>query len=133
MKTIECDICEPTKGRYVGGIQLLLSNQGRLISIPEDIERIQPSQKKSTGKYKKKVKSKPIDLVSKNFESRLTDVVNSGETMMMQSADQTAELQEDYRKRLRVERLKRKTLNKDCANIISDPNETDWAKYRSLQ
>jgi hypothetical protein len=73
----EFDICEAEHGGYVGGLQILMSNEGRRAPSKEDddLNRRSSSPFKTTGvdlakssktsqRHKKKVSSKPIENLS---------------------------------------------------------------------
>jgi hypothetical protein len=118
----EYDLCEAEFGTYIGGLQLLVSNEGR---------KVAPKQAPSPPgghKHKKKVTSKPLEKVETAALPNLATMYEAAKTHQS----------EDARKKLRVERLKRQTVQTELqANqtltVLSNPTASEWDKMSSLR
>ena len=115
----EYDICEADFGQYIGGLQLLVTNEGR--KIPPREKTAQPIG--GGHKHKKKVHSKPIDNVTSLMD--LSSKTQPNLAMMYETTKQNQSTllhSEEARKKLRVDRLKRHT-----AQIDMQQNSTSMA------
>lgn len=114
----EFDVCESERGEYVGGLQLLLSNEGRKISdqSSSDNDKLllrgtntSPSKTlTSTHKHKKKILSKPIENISTVIDQQLVGLAQAYEFTKTNVGAQYQS--EEARKKLRVERLRKQTV-----------------------
>ncbi|CDW71325.1 UNKNOWN [Stylonychia lemnae] len=163
----ECEMCDPDTGEFRGSIQLIMSNQGKYVSIKEIYDhkmdtlnmrdgsptksRLQPSQNdpNKQSKYRKVIKSKPMDLTkiqqTNNETSLLATHVgmntNYNQSIISQmSHQQLSAVQQqnaDLRKKLRVDRVRKMTIGHSEASAaytqVDDPSQPDWAKHKSLK
>lgn len=76
----EYDICDPDFGGHVGGLQMLITNEGRKIHEEDNKGSESPQKgsktigKKGASKHKKKVLSKPIENLAQTFDDRLSSL-----------------------------------------------------------
>eukprot|EP00347_Sterkiella_histriomuscorum_P000155 403376962 len=172
----ECEMCDPDTGDFRGAIQMIMSNQGKYVSIQEEEgmmrskangvlgdtinqrsgspqkSRFQPSQQDGSGKkgkYKKIVKSKPMDLTkmqqTNNDVNMITGnggtVNNFNQSILSQmnttQISQAQTMNADLRKKLRVDRVRKMTIGHKEASAtytsVEDPSQPDWAKIKSLK
>ena len=76
--------------------------------------------------------SKPIEFASAKYDQKLSSIAQTYDEEKTRL--NTAMASEEARKRLRVERLKKKTVNLDTsAKTLIDPSSNDWSKQESLK
>ena len=108
------------------------------------MKRSQPSQVDPTGKqskYKKVVKSKPMDLTKmqqSNNTANLMATHTGGQTLISQMTpqqiSQVSMQNADLRKKLRVDRVRKMTMGGVASQAsVEDPTQPEWAKYKSLR
>jgi len=120
----EYDLCEAEFGTYIGGMQLLVSNEGRKVAGK------QAPSPPGGHKHKKKVTSKPLEKVE-NTDSSMPSLAT-----MYDAAKTNHHQSEDARKKLRVERLKRQTVQTELTQtltVLSNPTASEWDKMSSLR
>ena len=104
----EYEIAENEYGLAVGGLQVLVANEGRKTVIADGVEKNKEVEKK----HKKKVISKPLESIGGMAEGQQTlamayEYTKQGQTMAVQS--------EVARKKLRVERLKKQAAQQELS------------------
>lgn len=128
-------MCDPETGDFKGAIQVIMSNQGRLPSVTEEEQkrsqsmspqknRVQPAQgEDKKSKYKKVVKSRPMDLTKQQETNNTTNIQathgglateNFNKSIMSQMNQSQVSFattnNADLRKKLRVDRVKKQTM-----------------------
>lgn len=136
----EFDIIESEFAERVGGLQLVVTNHGRTQRKQTAFESASPF-KKSHGKEtvygtdqknKKIVTSNPIE--SYEIQETLQDKVEKEQIQANKNLNM--QMNEDERKRLRVERLKKRGLALGggvTSDKINDPKSTNWQKREQLK
>lgn len=138
----EFDVREPEFAARVGGLQIVIANLGRSQKKPNAFPSSQLPLGKSLGKVapygtnqrnKKIVSSNPIEQF--DLQETLEDKLSIARLQAAQHA--SAQFDEEKRKRMRVERLKKLTLGNEPDGLsmrtLTDPNSTDWEKKHELK
>lgn len=138
----EFDVREPECAARVGGLQIVIANLGRSQKRPNAFPSAQAPLGKSIGKVtaagtnqrsKKIVSSNPIEQL--DLQETLEDKLTIAKAQAAQHA--SAQFDEEKRKRMRVERLKKLTLGSEpdglSTRTLTDPNSTDWEKKHQLK
>lgn len=121
----------------MGKLQLVLSNQGRIIQMnPHNVGTSSKTHKEVSygllAKNQKKVASKPIDFseIQETSQSKLITEYSKTHANLT--------LDEDARKRMRVERLNKMNLMQDLSKtldtkVLQDQSASDWEKMEHLK
>lgn len=118
MKVIgqEFEVLNSDNGSRIGSLQLMLLNQGRKIARVVDDK---PSKRQEQSHNSKIDQSKPIDVTQETLN----------ELVAKEKANMNLALDEDMRKKRRVERLRQMGIT---SQVKADPS-SDWEKMEQLK